>query len=99
MRGLARYALSIGIGVVLLSGCGGSAVNAIAPTAAGIRGPLPYQHTFKYTGAEQSFKVPRGVFSITVVARGAAGGGIGYYRSHSGRGGRVFATIPVRPGE
>jgi len=69
------------------------------PTA----GP-PSKHTFKYTGTEQSFKVPNGVREVTVVVRGAAGAGYsgssyGSYWSHFGRGGRVYAVIPVRPRE
>jgi Glycine rich protein len=99
MGTLARYSLGISAGAALLSGCAGSAVNVIAPTAAGVRGALPTQHTFIYTGAEQSFRVPSGVYSITVVARGGAGGGSVYYQSLSGRGGRVYAVLPVHPGE
>ena len=60
---------------------------------------LPYHHTFKYTGTEQTFKVPAGVTSITVVARGAAGAGVGEYGNLSGFGGRVYAVIPVSPRE
>jgi hypothetical protein len=56
-------------------------------------------HTFYYTGTKQTFKVPTGVKAITVVAHGAAGGiPDSTVRSH-GRGGRVFAIIPVQPGE
>ncbi len=62
-------------------------------------GGRPYHHTFKYTGARQSFRVPSGVSRINIVARGAAGGGILSYRSTSGLGGRAFAEIPVHPGE
>lgn len=55
---------------------------------------LSKKHTFHYTGGEQSFTVPVGVKWITVVALGAAGGG-----HAGGRGGRVFAQLPVAPGE
>lgn len=65
---------------------------------------LPSHHTFKYTGKEQTFRVPTGVKSITVVALGAAGAGYsgssyGSRYEYFGRGGRVFAVIPVRGGE
>jgi hypothetical protein len=57
--------------------------------------------TFKYTGARQQFTVPAGVNWLTVVALGAAGAG--QKRSHDqggvARGGRVYAIIPVQPGE
>jgi hypothetical protein len=64
---------------------------------------LPNQKTFHYTGKMQSFKVPAGVTKITVVARGGAGAGetsSSYsYREYFGRGGRVYAVLPVRPRE
>jgi hypothetical protein len=65
---------------------------------------LPYHKTFHYTGAEQSFKVPNGMRSITVVALGAAGDGgsgstSGHHFENYGRGGRVYAIVPVRSGE
>lgn len=54
--------------------------------------------TFKYTGNEQSFTVPSGVKTITVIARGASSP-----RKRNcafqGRGGRVHAQIPVKQGE
>ena len=55
---------------------------------------LPYHKTFRYTGTEQSFTVPAGVKWLTVVALGTSGGG-----SLGGRGGRVFAEIPIHHGE
>jgi hypothetical protein len=58
---------------------------------------------FRYTGAEQSFKVPPGVTQVTITATGASGatGNRPYYAptSAGGRGGRVSAVIPVTPGE
>ena len=101
----------------MLAGCGGSqppiaaadamlqgraSRNAVPQTNALANG-LPYHHTFKYTGKRQSFKVPAGVSSITVVALGAAGaadlGSYGSYNDYFGRGSRVYAVIPVTPGE
>lgn len=100
--GLGSYALSGGVCVALLAGCGGSRSpspilplsNSALPAATGSR-------TFSYTGAEQTFKVPSGVSQITVVARGG-GGDAGYGGSdgaHPGTGGRVYAVLPVEPGE
>ncbi len=63
-------------------------------------------HTFRYSGGAQPFKVPANVTSIAVDARGASGGGQvchGSYcyppKHYYGRGGRVHAILPVRPGE
>jgi hypothetical protein len=57
------------------------------------------QRTFAYTGAAQSFVVPRGVTAITVVATGGAGesdpSGPHEPHSHGGRGGRISAVLPV----
>ena len=70
------FALSAGVAVVSLAACGGSQSAAVlAPNEA--PDTLPNHKTFKYRGTEQSFSVPAGVTSITVVARGAAGGGRG----------------------
>ena len=94
-------ALCIGVAAALLAGCGGSQLP-IAARGATSNGTdsLPYHKTFKYTGKEQTFAVPAGVTSIAVVvARGAAGGGVGNYRSRSGLGGRVYGVLPVIPGE
>ena len=53
--------------------------------------------TFNFTGAEQSFAVPAGVFSVDVTAIG----GHGADRSGvtGGRGASVSGTLPVRPGQ
>ena len=45
----------------------------------------------------QTWVVPTGVSSITVVATGAGGGG-GYGIGHGGNGGKVTATLPVTAG-
>jgi hypothetical protein len=91
----------------MLASCGGSQPPIGAPGAVPLSGSaksLPHHKTFHYTGAEQSFKVPNGVTFITVVARGAAGDG-GYGSTSSqhfvyyGRGGRVYAIVPVKSGE
>jgi len=71
------------------------------PTAVATGTSQLRHHTFNYTGKAQTFKVPAGVSEIDVVARGAAGAGKTYFghETYYGRGGRVHATIPVRPGE
>lgn len=87
------------VAVALSAACGGSQQPfGVVPTS-GALDHLPNHKSFYYTGAGQLFKVPKGVTSIDVVARGGAGGGLTYYRSLSGRGGRVHALIPVNPGE
>jgi hypothetical protein len=101
MRTRARvgYVLGIGVATALLTACGGSSVpagvrdgNAAVDTGG--------TKTFEYTGKKQTFTVPMGVTQLTVDARGAAGG-VGTYISRvpSARGGRIYATIPVQPGE
>ncbi len=59
----------------------------------------PTVQTFSYTGAEQTFTVPTGVWSIAVTATGAQGGG-GYNADcEGGDGAIVTATLPVTPGQ
>jgi hypothetical protein len=78
----------------MLAGCGGAgAGNGVVPTS-GAPDKLPNHKTFNYTGAAQDFTVPAGVTHISVVARGAHGGG-----SPKANGGRVHVVIPVTPGE
>jgi hypothetical protein len=102
MSNLVRSALNVCI-AALLAACGGSQAPIGAPgvTTDG-NDSQPHHRTFTYAGAEQSFKVPAGVTTITVVARGAAGSGLSGYPCDPdcfGRGGRVYAEIPVKPGE
>ncbi len=96
-----RYVLGVCMAIAMLAGCGGAgAGNGVLPANV-TPNHLPGQRTFHYTGKGQDFKVPAGVTQITVVARGAAGGGDGNYegRDIQALGGRVRAIIPVRPGE
>lgn len=50
------------------------------------------QKTFNFTGAVQTFTIPAGVSSLTVVANGAQADG-----NHGGNGGRVTAVLIVQP--
>jgi hypothetical protein len=92
------------LSVALLAACGGGSVpSSSAPT---LIGPVQTPHKkdsqkFKYTGKEQSFMVPTGVTEVTVVAKGASGGGAasGSYEAAPGLGGSLKAIIPVTPGE
>jgi hypothetical protein len=92
-----RCALSLSLAVATLAGCGGSQ-SAFSPAGALPRsqgdGSLPHSRTFHYTGKRQEFTVPAGVKRLTVVARGAKGAG-----SPVTQGGRVYAVVPVTPGE
>ena len=86
--------LSICAVAFVLAGCGGSQLAIRAPFLANTDRSPSQQRTFLYTGKKQSFRVPSSVTSITVVARGATGGGA---RARSAE--RVVASIPVTPGE
>lgn len=90
--------------VATLSGCAGERAGFGLAAASASRDSSSHREKFKYTGAEQSFKVPSGVTSIDVDAFGAEGSGLLPTSSHTyiglpGYGGRVRATIPVRPGQ
>lgn len=94
-RGYGRHVVMLGVATVLLVACAGSNPPFVAPNAPSESGgAFPYHKTFRFTGREQSFEVPAGVKWVSVVARGAAGGG-----PAGGRGGRVHAEVPVVPGE
>lgn len=94
-------ALSIGVAAILLCACGGASIPMRATNAAISDAGSSNSETFHYTGKKQKFVVPSGVTQLTVVARGAEGGGVAYYPSTNvpGLGGRVYAVIPVHPRE
>jgi hypothetical protein len=92
-----RYAFSLSASVAFLSGCGGSQPPIGTPGAL-VRAAAGYR-TFKYTGAEQRFKVPAGVTVIAVDALGAAGGIQAGGSEQGALAGRVSAELPVTPGE
>ncbi len=54
--------------------------------------------SFTFTGSQQTFVVPGGVSTITVVAYGAQGG-VGQKSGAAGKGGRVQANLAVTPGQ
>ncbi len=93
-----HYALGISATASLLSACGGGSSVPIADsTVAGVSG-LKNHQTFSYTGSEQTFIVPAGVRRLAVVAHGGAGAGHVSY-GYTGFPGRVYAVIPVHPGD
>lgn len=102
---LGRFALNLGVAAALLTGCAGSHAVNVMPSGGNASGDaLPNHQIFHFTGSKQSFKVPSGVTQLTVVARGAEGGGVSGSLSYQqffygGIGGRVYAQIPVKPGE
>lgn len=89
-----RHLLCCCVGTAMLAGCGTIQPPIGAPGTSGTAQGLSHHLTYRYTGKKQSFKVPLGVKRITVVALGACGGG-----AYAGRGGRVFAEIPVMQDE
>ena len=94
-----RYALGIGAAASLLSACGGgSSVPVSTGSTVTGAGGLKNHQTFSYTGNEQTFIVPAGVRRLTVVAHGGKGDGNVSY-GYTGLPGRVYAVIPVHPGE
>jgi len=93
------------LSVALVAACAGSKPLPLvgAPshpgTSAGVPAALAEPGdklpiTFKFTGAPQSFTVPKGVRRLHVIASGAAGGG-----GAGGPGGTTDAWIPVHSGE
>ena len=98
-----RYALSTCVAAVMLAACGGSGPPVSGPGTTGATPSFSHYRFFKYTGGEQSFKVPAGVTHLTITAYGARGAdGLLYpsgYASSGGSGGMVTAKIPVTPGE
>ena len=96
-----RCALSVSVAAALLSACSGASIPQATDNAAGGVGAAKNSKTFRYTGNEQTFVVPKGVSQLTVVAHGGEGAGFSAYPSTdtAGRPGRVYAIIPVHPGD
>lgn len=98
---LSGYALSISLAAALLCACGGgsSVPVAIGNTVNGTS-ELKHHQTFAYTSKKQTFIVPARVTQLTVVARGAEGGGFAFtHLGCFGFPGRVEAVIPVHSGD
>jgi hypothetical protein len=94
-RSSLRYVYGITAAAGLLIGCAGTGIGVPGRTVSGADVPALSRKTFSYTGSVQSFKVPANVHQIAVDARGA--GGYSCPGTGPGRGGRVFASIPVTP--
>jgi len=102
VRTLGSLGLIIVVATMLLSGCGGSTVPLRANYDMATDSGAPHHtRTFDYTGKEQIFAVPAGVRQLTVSARGGQGSGSDGSLSYAPGGfpGRVYAVIPVRPGD
>ena len=96
---LSSYALA-GTAIAMLAGCGGqSAVGTVPSMPAASRDVARHNKTFNYTGTRQSFIVPEGVRRITVVAHGGLGAGENGGTVGGARPARVYAIIPVTPGQ
>jgi hypothetical protein len=96
LSSIAPYALCISSVAALLVGCSDNPGTGI-PTSSGSAlrtHSTSNGKTFRYTGKPQVFQVPPNVDSITVAMTGASGE---YCQTYGGRGGRVFAVIPVTP--
>ena len=68
--------------------------------AAGVS-PGPTTVSYSYTGADQTFTVPAGVYSINITTMYGGGGGANTSGTYStpGKGGSVSGTLAVTPGE
>jgi hypothetical protein len=73
------------------------AINAVGETSESCHSVNLEQTVYHYTGEEQTFKVPATVTSINVDVRGAQGGPA--HLNVGGLGGRVYATLEVKPDE
>ncbi len=98
-----RHVLGICAAAAMLAGCGGSQQLPGSSPAASTRNVTPSGHQrFDYTGQRQTFTVPADVKWLTVVALGASGASGAFLRrtgTEGANGGRVYAVIPVTPGE
>lgn len=91
MGNAARTALCIGA-AGLIAGCGGS--QPLIGSQFSSPDALTHSKTFHFTGKKQFFKVPNGIYSVTISATGARGGG-----RFGGNPGRIRAKVPVQPDE
>jgi hypothetical protein len=76
------------------------AINAVGVTSESCHSVDLEQTVYHYTGEEQTFQVPPTVSSINVDVRGAQGGPTQSSNLNvGGLGGRVYATLKVKPDE
>jgi hypothetical protein len=93
---VSRSLLAGGV-IAILAGCGsGNSAGGNALSALPAAHAVTHNKTFHYTGARQSFIVPEGVRKLTIVAHGGQAAGP---PDGGARGARVYAVIPVTPGE
>ena len=92
-----RWLLSRGLAAAMLP----AIYSIVAPSPAAAQSvPPPTGSTpFAFTGDVQTFTVPPGVTTLTVIAEGAQGGGAAATALNGALGGRVTATLTVVPGE
>lgn len=101
----------LALAVAGIAGCAMNSPSTAVPPASGVSfgapgASSPQHKTFRYTGKVQTFVVPPRVTSLAVIVIGAAGGGnfctgtnCTAHQDYFGRGGRIYALIPVRPHE
>jgi hypothetical protein len=96
-----RYRFGLWVTAAMLSGCVAQSASPVVPGQNSGVNAVSGSQTFHFTSTYQTFTVPSGVTRITVVARGA-GGGLGtrpFAGARPGKGARVYAVLPVKPGE
>jgi hypothetical protein len=79
---------------MILTACASHAGGAAVPSVIDDGTALRHHRTFLYTGRPQQFTVPPNVTRIMVEVVAAVGAG-----QYGGLGGRVWAIVPVTPGE
>ena len=98
--------MSLTANFVIDLAAGAGAHSVTVTTAGGTSGAQTFtvsvptgSQTFNFTGSPdpETFTVPAGVVSITILATGASGG-FGNNGGAGGLGGQVTATVPVTPG-
>jgi hypothetical protein len=94
----ARCALSIGVAAAFLAACGGGSSGF--PAGSADAHAYAQQKTFKFTGDAQIFNVPNGVYQVQIDATGGNGESTFYNKTiPGGYGGRVVATLSVKPNQ
>jgi hypothetical protein len=85
--------------MIIFTACSGSSVPRASDNTPSNIAAVKNSKTFRYTGSEQKFVVPKGVTQLTVLALGGEGAGSSPYLGSGAPGspGRVKAIIPVHP--